>query len=263
VIRSHDGGRTWGRPIYTGMRIQSPYVVRGLSNAPLLAGDHLQVEVKVEELDSSSITFPPVGLRAKRVQEGLLLQVPFAELERDSDADGLTDLAEERLVTDPQSPDTDGDGLPDGNDSLPQVPWTAVMDDSARALDAVLARITHMKSMAIIHEIPAAGEKSDDIMVRARRATLTGKRTAFFVADRQDFRSLLTTRRAVVLTTAELALAEKKFGRIFAYRLPLFVLDHDQRRGFVVWDASWVGGALKLRRSGAKWEIESVSDWIT
>ena len=76
VIRSHDGGRTWGRPIYTGLRIQSPYVVRRLSNAPLLAGDHLQVEVKVEELDASSITFPPIGLRAKRVQEGLLLQIP-------------------------------------------------------------------------------------------------------------------------------------------------------------------------------------------
>src|SRR5712691_10692249 len=89
VIRSHDGGRTWGRPIYTGLRIQSPYVVRPLSNAPLLAGDHLQVEVKVEELDASSITFPPVGLRAKRVQEGLLLQIPFADLERDSDTDGL------------------------------------------------------------------------------------------------------------------------------------------------------------------------------
>ncbi len=263
VIRSHDGGRTWGRPIYTGLRIQSPYVVRRLSNAPLLAGDHLQVEVKVEELDPSSITFPPVGLRAKRVQEGLLLQIPFADLERDSDADGLTDLAEERLVTDPQSPDTDGDGLLDGNDSLPQVPWTAVMDDSARALGAVLGRISGMKSMAIIHEIPEPGDKSDDIMARARRATLTGERTAFFVADRQDFRSLLTTSRTVVLSAAELALAEKKFGRIFAYRLPLFVLDHEQRRGFVIWDASWVGGALKLRRSDGDWEIETVSNWIT
>src|SRR3989442_9842283 len=127
--------------------------------APLLAGDHLQVEVKVEELDPASITFPPVGLRAKRVQEGLLLQIPFADLERDSDADGLTDLAEERLVPDPQSPHTDGDRLPDGNDSLPQVPWTAAMDDSARALDALLGRLTHIKSLAIIHQIPAARAK--------------------------------------------------------------------------------------------------------
>jgi hypothetical protein len=163
------------------------------------------------ELDTSSITFPPIGLRAKREQEGLL-QIPFADLERDSDAKGLTDLAEERLVTDPLNPDTDGDGLLDGNDSLPQVPWTAVMDDGATALGAVLGRISGMKSMAIIHEIPAPGDKLDDFMARARRATLTGERTTFMVADRQDFRSLLTTRRTVVLTADELALAEKKFG---------------------------------------------------
>ena len=100
-------------------------------------------------------------------------------------------------------------------------------------------------------------------MARARRATLTGEGTAFFVADRQDFRSLLTTSRIVVLTAAELALAEKKFGPIFAYRLPLFVLDHEQRRGFVVWDASWVGGSLRLRRSDSEWELETVDDWIT
>jgi len=46
-------------------------------------------------------------------------------------------------------------------------------------------------------------------------------------------------------------------------RLPLFVLDHEQRRGFVVWDASWVGGSLKLRRTDADWEVETVEDWIT
>jgi len=39
--------------------------------------------------------------------------------------------------------------------------------------------------------------------------------------------------------------------------------DGRAHQAVVVWDASWVGGALKLRRSGAKWEIESVSDWIT
>ncbi len=35
VIRSHDGGKTWGRPLYTGLRIQAPYVVRPASNVPL------------------------------------------------------------------------------------------------------------------------------------------------------------------------------------------------------------------------------------
>jgi len=49
-------------------------------------------------------------------------------------------------------------------------------------------------------------------MARGRRATLTGELTTFMVADRRDFRSLLTTRRTGVLTADELALAEKKFG---------------------------------------------------
>ena len=44
VIRSHDGGKTWGRPLYTGLRIQAPYVVRPASNLPLLAGDRMRFE---------------------------------------------------------------------------------------------------------------------------------------------------------------------------------------------------------------------------
>jgi hypothetical protein len=274
VIRSRDGGRTWGSPVYTGLRIQQPYLIPPQSNVPLLAGDSLRVEVRVEELDESSITFPPVGLRARRVQEGLMLEIPFAALDRDSDADGLTDLAEERLITDPQSADTDGDGLPDGSDSLPQVPWTAVLDDRARALAAVLRRIAGMESRAIVQEIAPAGHAAsdasahpgrflDDLLSSARRATLTDEETTFMVGDRSDFRALLTTQRAVVLTAAELELARRKFGPIYATRLPLFVLDHDQRRGFVVWDASWVGGVLRLRLVGAEWQVESVMDWIT
>src|SRR6267378_4268697 len=73
--------------------------------------------------------------------------------------------------------DTNADGPLDGNDSLPQVIWTAVMGDRARALGAVLNRISGMKSMAIIHEIPTSGDTLDDLMARARRATLTDERT--------------------------------------------------------------------------------------
>jgi len=263
VIRSHDGGKTWGRPLYTGLRIQAPYVVRPASNVPLLAGDRMRVEVIVRELDESTITFPPVGLRAKREQEGLMLEIPFDDLERDSDGDGLTDLAEERLVTDPYSPDTDGDGIPDGSDPLPQVAWSSVMDESAVAMGKVLERIAGMRSMAIIHEIRGSNDSLDDLLSHTKGATLTDERTMFIAGDRSAFRSLMTTSRMVVLTPGELDLARKKFGPLLPYSLPLFLLDHAQRRGFVIWDAQWRGGTLKLHRSDSGWEIETVSDWIT
>src|SRR4030095_8395640 len=50
--------------------------------------------------------------------------VAWADLARDTDGDGLTDLLEERIVTDPNAADTDGDGILDGRDPLPQVALT-------------------------------------------------------------------------------------------------------------------------------------------
>jgi hypothetical protein len=264
VLRSHDGGKTWGAPLYTGLRIQQPYVVRPISNAPMLAEDQLQVEVRIEELDETSITFPPIGLRAKREKGGLLLEIPFSELERDSDGDGLTDLAEERLVLDPSNPDTDGDGVGDGWDQLPQVPWSSDADAQAEALAAVLGYLFGGKSPAIIHEIAGSNSKLDDLMSHAKKAALTDERTSFIVARRMSFQALLPSQRTIVLTEEELDQARRKFGALYPIEMSLFVLDRAQRTGYVIWSASWRGGVLSLERvRDGGWQIVPRSEWIT
>ncbi len=42
-------------------------------------------------------------------------------IDTDDDGDGLSDVEEKRLGTDPLNPDTDGDGIPDGKDLHPKV----------------------------------------------------------------------------------------------------------------------------------------------
>ncbi len=49
------------------------------------------------------------------------LTLSLQELRKDADRDGVTDLVEKRLGTDPKKPDTDGDGTPDGRDGNPRV----------------------------------------------------------------------------------------------------------------------------------------------
>ena len=34
-------------------------------------------------------------------------------------------------------------------------------------------------------------------------------------------------------------------------------------RAFVAWDASWVGGSLRLGRPDTEWELVEVGGWIT
>lgn len=263
LLLSHDGGANWQPPLYTGLRIQAPYVVHATSRVPMLDGDHLDVEVSVRELDEDSITFPPVALRAKRSKDGLMLVLRVDDLARDRDADGLTDLAEERLITDPDNPDTDGDGLPDATDPLPQVAWAGTPTPSAAALGKVLEEIAGMKSMAIIHEIAPAGAKLDDFMAGMKRASLTSQDTTFFAGQRTDFAPLLTDRRAVVLTATEFELVRRKFGVLYPLELALFVIDHDGRRGHVIWTASWVGGSFTLELVDGVWRSRTVSQWIT
>lgn len=54
---------------------------------------------------------PPLGRQVTRLV--------LADVLKDSDGDGLTDIEEQRLGLDPGNADTDGDGIPDGRDVCP------------------------------------------------------------------------------------------------------------------------------------------------
>ena len=71
--------------------------------------------------------------------DGEELETTISGSLRDSDGDNLPDIAEARLLTDPQKPDCDGDGIPDGNDSNPLTPPTKQPDDTHQIRQAVFS----------------------------------------------------------------------------------------------------------------------------
>lgn len=58
---------------------------------------------------------------------------------KDADKDGLPDIVETRLLTDPHNPDSDKDGLPDGIDSNPLTPKHSKTDDITEIRQAVFS----------------------------------------------------------------------------------------------------------------------------
>jgi len=74
---------------------------------PLLCGGDFDVLIRALDSDGRVSSSPPWKL-----------QIPW----RDADEDGLTDVEEQFLLTDPSLADTDGDGLIDGNDLAPLRP---------------------------------------------------------------------------------------------------------------------------------------------
>ncbi len=262
VLLSSDGGQTWTAPLYTGLRINQPYVARRASKLPLLAEGRLQVEVEIAELDPAKIFFPPVRLRPKRTAQGLYLDIPLDLLQQDSDGDGLTDLAEERLLTDPGSRDTDGDGLEDAVDPLPAVPLSREAPSAqARALAAFVASLWNVDQTAIIEGIP---DRPGALCCAKGEVRQGSDRTTFLVADRGLFTALRPGKRLVVLTAGEADAAQKKFGPFYPQRLQAFFFDRSGRRGYAVWSASWQGGQVRLEENGdGTWKAEPTSEWIT
>ncbi|MBI4512059.1 MAG: hypothetical protein HY698_20675 [Deltaproteobacteria bacterium] len=106
--------------LYLGFAEFWPYVVLPFQKQPLLINGELHLAVDVLEADPfQPLGLPPDPHRVLRKELDRIIRCPLAKLRADADKDGLTDLEEEHLVTDPLRADTDGDGLSDKEDPSP------------------------------------------------------------------------------------------------------------------------------------------------
>lgn len=243
VFLSANGGTTWSRPLSMGLELSRDYDVLPGSNLPLLAGDHLHVEVArrepevetaAERADTGRESAAELADRGSAAR-GIYLDIPLAALARDSDGDGLTDLAEEALVTDPLDPDTDRDGVKDAYDLMPQVAPEPRPGPESQALAAMFAAME----------------------ARDRSGVSPGSLqppTEFWIADRQLFTAVHPRLRLVVLTPEELPLAEQKLGPLLARTITLFVLNHAGTEGFVIWTTGHWGGSFYLALESGGWK---------
>jgi len=259
IVHSSDNGTTWDEPLYTGLRENMPYVVVPASRLPLFDGDALYIEVEVHELDLSSISFPPVALVSKRDARGIYLEMPWSALRRDSDSDGLTDLLEERLATDPYNADTDGDGIIDGKDGLPQVALTAGGSADSVVL-AEFLRNARIGGGALIVGLPSTEQERQSCVVRASRI---GTPSLFVVADRAQFSSIDINRRVVILAPAELAQYEEKFGPSFFGQLMDVLVRRDGGKAVIFFDERWTGTVYELEKTKDGWTVMQAASYIT
>lgn len=252
LLISHDGGQEWLK-LHTGLRASDPYLVRPLSELPILDAGQVRIDAVLREVDRSSITFPPLFMRAAREQRGVVLTMALADLERDSDGDSLTDVEEGTLFTDPKHQDTDGDGQADGLDDQPHVPARAVTP-SRRAL-AVAAVMGHLQR--------PEGESLAKRVWRALWPAEEQGSVGFLVFPRADLAGVRLVQRAVVLDPDEAQTIRARRLAFSAVEFDLLLLDPAQRRGLVVWSARWRGGTLRLDWRLGAWRVRTLSAWIT
>ncbi len=141
LLLSQDGGSHWSSPLYLGIHRlpEACYLPLADSRLPLVSNGTIQVEVTIWKQDKTQDGSPLQGYKYLWKSWNQYLSVRLDDLRRDTDGDGLTDLFEERILTDPRLPDTDGDGLPDGVDNQPLTPFPKKMTDSDAVVLSLIA----------------------------------------------------------------------------------------------------------------------------
>ncbi len=108
-----DDGRRWDRPLFTG--------ITHAARAPRSHVELVRLDVR------------PTGVvLAYRLPGGgttMRAYLEWKNIEKDSDGDGVTDLAEKRLGTKLDEKDSDGDGRGDAEDGNPNAPSTNLPSD--------------------------------------------------------------------------------------------------------------------------------------
>jgi hypothetical protein len=264
LLRSMDGGHTWLDPLYLGFQDHGQYVVREKARVSMFIDKAVRLEVDVEELDPRSITFPPVGLSLRREAHDVYIDIPLADLEKDSDGDGFPDLLETKLQTDPARADSDGDGIGDRFDDFPQVSARAEPHALAPIVVDVLKRVAGYEHAGIIEPV-RKGSESLDILLRDRSRTSTGSMLFMFIeGDASLFAGLRTQEQTIVVDAAQIADLQARFGPFYPLSFPAILVDASGTRAFVQWSAGWAGGSLMYTRTKeGVWEGKELGSWIT
>lgn len=256
---SGDHGRQWQGPYYLGLAHQYPYVIERAARGVVFDGVRALLEVERREVDESSITLPPIELRTKGVVERLLLDVDLSEVRRDTDGDGLTDLLEEKLLSNPSDRDTDADGIPDGRDAVPLLRQGAnALPEIVRLWERLLPRLFGGPE-PIQHIAGEPGART--AMVRIPQL-FQSNRTLFVVGAPCPIPYSAGV-RGICFDSDTFDRYERKFGDHFPLILPEIVFDSRRRRALIHYDFGWTGGTILATWKRGDWQLQDLSTFVT
>lgn len=253
LLLSTDAGAHWER-LYLSLGDHRPFHAWRDSKVPLLdAHDVVRLDLQEADIDESAITFPPLSTALQRGRDHVVLEARLASLRADTDADGLTDLLEARLLLDPNEADTDHDGVNDLDDLTPRLDDRLPLTPEAEFLNAFFEHFMTGGKAPRPHVVPPGSGP----LGAPRAATLEDVR--FLVGQHPGLRPLV---RLITLTPAELEAARGRYGAFYPMHLELML--NGTEHAFIRWSESWRGGTLRLDRAeDGSLTVTELESWIT
>ena len=269
ISYSMDKGKTW-RDYYTGLGERNNFVFKKNSKASLWKDEtHLQIEADIVRMtDEMGHPLPP---EFEIVNENALVTLNLAEIIKDSDQDGLSDIEEKILMLDPFSKDSDNDGTEDNIDKNPR--FKSISSPKSMLYNALINGVQNgkfsrrgtnfeidLKDPKIMTKNDLSKEEQEMMFEEEFNSPM------LLVTDDKELQGIeptLTT--IIILTNKEFEEYEKNNRsklRSLGYS-PLFKCDSDQDTFILRKSGSYSGETYKIIRTKKGWKVKTVTSWIS
>lgn len=255
IAYSEDNGENW-EYYYTGIVRQQPLDVKWYSEKPLIIGrKKLQIEAAL--LKRIRYGLVPIGTPCYEiVKDGLGVVFDIDIIGKDSDDDGLSDLLEDRLLTDKLSPDTNNNGIPDNLDTNPRVNYPrtefskvyeAIVDDDV-VWDDKVDKFTNLLQQGKLVFRNEASFKNDSIITQ----------TVVVVSDNKDLLGIIPKTMRIIFMTQEEYEANRNVLDTELKRMwisPLFKVDNKKNTYKINVSGEFYHTSYLIKKTRKGWNI--------
>lgn len=257
IALSNDNGKNW-KQYYTGLTVNKKYYFKNNSKIPLWKNSNsLQVEAVISKKISDRI-LPSISEKYGVVRDSIAIQLNVSEIIKDSDSDGITDIVENKMLLNPNNPDTDGDGIIDSKDKNPRF-------KSKRTSKSILYEIL-MQSYLYYEQDNFTIDLSN--LPKIRKDIYNDRRhdlISIFVTDDNDIKGLdLKDETLIIMTSKEYEKYKLKYSYSFNIReySKMFLCDGEDNV-YIIDESSCSSGTTYLVKKTVKgWEVSILEMYV-
>lgn len=262
---SEDSGKNW-KYNYTGLSERNNYIFKSNSKLPLWKDDqHIQIEADIVRMtDEMGHPLPP---EYETVQDNALVIMDIREILKDSDGDGINDITEKKLFLNPDSADTDNDGIPDNKDTNPR--FKKGINEFTILYEGLMYGDYEVRGKGLFEEFDI--DINNPKLYSNKSSDLEAMEEIFgtikmIVTDDKNLQQIAPpTDTIIILTTEEYKKYEKQYkSKIINQNFsPLFKCDTKKETYILRESASYSGRTYEITRTKKGWKVKVVSSWIS
>lgn len=248
IALSNDNGKNW-KQYYTGLTVNKNYYLKSNSKIALWKNlNILQVEAAEVKIISDRI-LPSKSEEFGVLRDSLAIQFDISKIILDSDNDGLTNIVEEKMLLNPNNPDTDGDGIIDSEDKNPRFkPKKTAKSILYEALMNKYVFENNMDYQINLSKLP----KKRNYPAKVNNSI------SIFVTDDVDIKGLeLDNETLVVMNSKEYKAYKLKYAFSFATKeiSKMFLCDNEKDVYIIETSSCMSGGSYLIKKNDKGWEV--------